>query len=192
MGFAFALRTSEAPPTHLLFLNRSFWPDLEATGQFLTELCEDLSAEHEITFIAGPSYHVAAKRRGVLTRDAIGRVAIIRTWGTRLPKRRLALRMLNLGSYFVLAAIAALWVKRPDIIIAETDPPLLGALGAILKRRWKCRLIYNVRDLYPDIAYANGGVKNRWLLALLSAANQLAYKRSDRVVVLGEDMRQRV
>ncbi len=27
----------------VLFINRSYWPDTEATGQLLTELCEDLA-----------------------------------------------------------------------------------------------------------------------------------------------------
>jgi colanic acid biosynthesis glycosyl transferase WcaI len=31
-------------PPRILFLNRSYWPDAEATGQLLTELCEDLAA----------------------------------------------------------------------------------------------------------------------------------------------------
>src|SRR5258708_38799202 len=39
--------------TRVLFLNRSFWPDREATGQFLTELCDDLSMDHEVTVVAG-------------------------------------------------------------------------------------------------------------------------------------------
>jgi colanic acid biosynthesis glycosyl transferase WcaI len=175
----------------LLFLNRSFWPDVEATGQFLTELCEDLSHEHEVTFISGPSYHVGVAR-SLWTREQLGRVSIIRTWGTRLPKTRLPLRMTNLGTYFILAAFAAFRHEPPDIVIAETDPPLLGALGAVLKRHWGCRLVYNVRDLYPDIALANHGVRNRFLLALLAHANRLAYECADRIAVLGEDMQQRI
>ncbi|MGH7934163.1 MAG: glycosyltransferase family 4 protein [Candidatus Binataceae bacterium] len=173
-------------------MNRSFWPDLEATGQFLTELCEDLSAENEITFIAGPSYHAGQSPRGPWRRERMGTVEIIRTWGTRLPKRRLALRIINLGTYFALAAAAALRLKPPEVVIAETDPPLLGALGAILKRRWGCRLIYNVRDLYPDIAQATGGVKNSLLLRILERGNRMAYESADRVIVLGEDMAGRV
>jgi colanic acid biosynthesis glycosyl transferase WcaI len=176
----------------LLFLNRSFWPDPEATGQFLAELCEDLSAEHEITFVAGPSYHVATKVRGVWRRELLGKIAIIRTWGTRLPKTRLPARLVNLGSYYLLAALAALRVNRPDIIVAETDPPLLGALGVMLKRLWGCRLLYNVRDLYPDIAEATGGVKSRALLKLLEVSNSLTYAWADLIVVLGQDMAERV
>ncbi|MGH7782083.1 MAG: glycosyltransferase family 4 protein [Candidatus Binataceae bacterium] len=176
----------------LLFLNRSFWPDPEATGQFLTELCEDLSAEHRITFIAGPSLHVKQGSRRLFTRDRYGEVEVIRTWGTRFSKRRLAGRLANLALYYVLAAAAALRVERPDVIIAETDPPLLGALAAMLKRRWGCKFVYNVRDLYPDIAEVNGGLRSRALIALLRRANIYAFREADLIVPLGLDMAKRI
>src|SRR5271170_5248349 len=79
--------------TRVLFLNRSFWPDREATGQFLTELCDDLSTDHEVTIVAGPSYHTkdgnAAGFR-LWSRERHGKVTIIRTWGTRFSKSNLA------------------------------------------------------------------------------------------------------
>src|SRR5438309_1407511 len=159
----------------ILLLNRSFWPDVEATGQFLSELSEDLtSLGHEITVIAGPSCHVAGTRRFPWSHEQYRGVNVIRTWGTRLPKTRLVARLTNLGTYYFLAVIAALCASRPDVVVSATDPPLLGALGALLKRRWRCRLVYNVRDIYPDIAEATGGVKSSLLLKLLELSNRLA------------------
>src|SRR5579862_3027846 len=37
----------------VLILNRSYWPDAEATGQLLTELCEDLADDFQVTVVAG-------------------------------------------------------------------------------------------------------------------------------------------
>jgi colanic acid biosynthesis glycosyl transferase WcaI len=172
----------------LLFLNRSFWPDLESTGQFLTELCEDLSSEHEINVIAGPSYHIASKRKIPWHRESLRDIKVTRVWGTRLSKRLLFKRLVNLGSYYLGAVLAAMCQRKPDVVIAETDPPLLGALGALLKKRHGCRFIYNVHDVYPDIAVATRGVKSRFLLKLLELANRWAYECADLIVVLGEDM----
>ena len=181
--------------TRVLFLNRSFWPDREATGQFLTELCDDLSTDHEVTIVAGPSYHTNDRSsRGfrLWSRERRGKVTIIRTWGTRFSKSNLAGRLVNLGSYYLLAAIVAFRLPRPDVIVAETDPPLLGALAAMLKRRWECRLVYNVRDLYPDIAEVTGGVRSPFLLDLLRRGNDYAYERADLIVTLGHDMARRI
>ncbi|MFN8625538.1 MAG: glycosyltransferase family 4 protein [Candidatus Binatia bacterium] len=176
----------------LLFLNRSFWPDLEATGQLLTELCTDLSRDHEVSVIAGPSYHVDTRGRGLWRQDMLGRVRVTRTWGTRLPKRRLLGRLLNLGSYYALAAAAALRSARPDVVVAETDPPLLGLLAVLLCARWRCHFVYYCQDIYPDIAAITGGMRSRPLLALLGWANRLAFRKADLIVVLGEDMRRRL
>jgi glycosyltransferase involved in cell wall biosynthesis len=176
----------------LLFLNRSFWPDLEATGQLLTELCEDLSQDHEVTVISGPPYHVATSGPGLLRRDRLGKIAIVRTWGTTFPKRNLAGRLVNLATYYLLAVAAALRSGRPDVVIAETDPPLLGVLGAFLRAWWGCRFVYYCQDLYPDIAEATGALRSRALLALLDRANRFAYLKADRIVVPGRDMRRRL
>jgi glycosyltransferase involved in cell wall biosynthesis len=100
--------------------------------------------------------------------------------------------MINLGSYFILAAVAALFAPKVDVIITATDPPLLGMLGAALKRWRCCSFVYNIRDLYPDVAIANGGIKSRFLLGLLKWANDVAYAAADQVIVLGEDMRRLV
>ena len=126
------------------------------------------------------------------SRERRGKVSIIRTWGTRFPKSSLPGRLVNLGSYYLLAALVAFRLPRPDIIVAETDPPLLGALAAVLKRRWGCRLVYNVRDLYPDIAEVNGGVRSPLLLDLLRRGNDYAYQRADLIVTLGHDMARRI
>jgi colanic acid biosynthesis glycosyl transferase WcaI len=158
----------------------------------LGELCDDLAASHQITVIAGPPDEARPRGLRLLQRERCGRVEIIRTRGTRLPKVYLTARLLNLATYFALAAAAALRIQRPDLIVAETDPPLLGALGALLKRRWGCPLVYNVRDLYPDIAQVTGGIRSRTLLAILRRANRVAFAHSDLIITLSADMRRRI
>jgi hypothetical protein len=37
-------KRTASPCPSVLLMNRSYWPDAEATGQLLTELCEDLTA----------------------------------------------------------------------------------------------------------------------------------------------------
>src|SRR5271156_174716 len=53
-------------------------------------------------------------------------------------------------------------------------------------------LVYNVRDLYPDIAEFTGGVRSPFLLDLLRRGNDYAYQRSDLIVTLGHDMARRI
>ncbi len=147
---------------------------------------------HDVTAIVGPSTRANSPAHGLVSREMRGRVTIIRNWATTFAKTRLSARLINLATYFACAALSTFGVERPDVIVAETDPPLLGALGAILKRRWRCRLVYNVRDLYPDIAIVNGGVRSRVLLELLARANRIGFERADLIITLGQDMAERI
>src|SRR5580692_6832925 len=112
----------------LLFLNRVFGSETEATGMLLGELAEDLAFENEVTIICARS---AASRRRVwrlFERERFGAVKVIRTFAANISKRRGLLRYLDSLIYLGLAACAALG-ERPDVVICETDPPLLGLLG---------------------------------------------------------------
>ena len=174
----------------LLFLNRSYWPDAEATGQLLTELCEDLVPSFDVTAIAGqPNQNPAGmhyRKQG--WQDHNG-VHVRRVWNARLPKRSLPGRAVNLLSYFVGAWLAALAVPRPDVVIVETDPPLLCLLGAFLRRWHRAKLVVYLQDIYPDIAVALGKLPDGLPTRLLRRLMFGAYRRADRVVVLSRDMR---
>ena len=175
----------------ILFVNRSFRPDTDATGVLLAELTEDLAAAHEVTVICGPANTSPSRMWPPLRRECYGPVKVVRTFGARLSKRNLARRLASLGLFWALACLAALR-ERTDVIIAETDPPLLGALGAIVKRLKGCHFIYYCQDVYPDIAEATRGLKSRPVLALLRWCNQFAYRHADAIVALGADMAARL
>lgn len=175
---------------HILFLNRSYYPDAEATGQLLTELCEDLSERSNITVIAGqPNRNLDNKplrRFGMETHHGVN---IVRVWNTRLPKRWLLGRAINLLSYFLFSILASLTLKqRPDVIVVETDPPLLCLLGAALRRRYGCQLVVYLQDIYPDLAVAIGKLPRSPLIRWLRKLFFNVYRSADRVVVLSDDM----
>ena len=53
----------------------------------------------------------------------------------------------------------------------------------------RCKLIVYLQDIYPDVAVAVGTVRNRWWIRLLRRWLFAVYRRADRLIVLGEDMR---
>lgn len=172
-----------------MVLNRSYWPDAEATGQLLTELCEDLAGQFQISVIAGqPNQNpdgVAFRRRGWEERAG---VRIRRVWNARLPKSFLPARAVNLLSYMLTASWAALRAPRPDIVVVETDPPLLALLGALVQRWRGARLVVYLQDIYPDVAVALGKLSEGRLTRWWRRALRRVYERADRVVVLSRDM----
>ena len=183
----------QSEPARVLFLNRSYWPDEEATGQLLTELCEDLAGTFDVTVIADrprgapadAEYHRCAKdiRRGV-------RIRRVRT--TRFSKRSLTGRIINYLSFLAGAFWAALWVKRPAVVVVETDPPLLCLIGWYLQRVRHTKLVICLQDIHPDIAIALGKLTDGVMLRALRRLIVHTYRRADCVTVLSRDMRQRI
>jgi glycosyltransferase involved in cell wall biosynthesis len=185
------VRPEEGP--EILFLNRSYWPDVEATGQLLTELCSDLARTQRVTVIAGqPNFVKAGRQRGLLHEEEHEGVRIARVGNRRFNKASLLSRAIGLATYLLLTAWAAFCRRRPAVIVVETDPPLLGALGCLLKWWHRSPLVFYLQDLYPEVGLAMGRLRPGLLTRLLWLATQLGLRAADRVVVLGEDMKRRV
>lgn len=171
----------------LLVLNEYYWPGVEATAHLLTELCEALADEYDVTVITG-----AARGAATDGADRRGGVRIVRVGSTSYERRKLALRATNYLTYVSLAARATLSMQRPDIVICMTDPPFLGAVAGLVAKRFRAPLVVVSQDVFPEIAVELGKLKNRVIVETLRAVVGYSLRSAFRVVVIGERMRERV
>lgn len=197
---ATGLRTDARPAAQrsaqvakVLFVNRSYWPDCEATGQLLTELCEDLGRMMPISVLAGQPNHNLQHEEYVGTGvERRNNVSIYRSRHTRFNKNSLIGRAINMVTFLVSASWRSLTIPRHDIVIVETDPFLLALLGSSIKRFRGSKLVIYLQDVYPDIALALGKVRAGLLVRAVRNLLGRAYANADRIVVLGNDMRDRL
>ncbi len=188
-----SLDSAEVPSrSRVLVFNRSYYPDVEATGQLLTELCTDLARERDVHVISGLPNFVTVEGKGLLQKDAHLGVEVTRVRNLRFSKKSLIGRAFGLLTYMILAFWVGLRSRRPDVIIVETDPPFLGLMGVVLRRWHGCSLIYYVQDLYPEVGLALGRLRPGLVTKLLFWATQVGLRGANRVIVLGEDMRSKV
>jgi glycosyltransferase involved in cell wall biosynthesis len=183
-----------ARKARLLFINRSYWPDTEATGQLLTELCEDLAAtgEFEVHVLCGQPNHVSIEGEDTDPKAPMHHgVTIHRARHLQLAKRSLIGKLLNLLSFTWAAWRMSGRLPRPDIVVTETDPFFLGFVGRRIQKRRGSRFIAYLQDIYPDIAVACGKARDGLFIRTLRSWLFGAYSRADRVVVLSRDMKQR-
>ncbi len=176
-----------------MFLNRSYWPDAEATGQLLTELCEDLAGQFEVTVLVGqPNHNPKNEKFSQHTQECHNGVTIERVRHPQWGKRRLVGRAINLIGFLVAATVRAFRLPRADVVVVETDPFMLPLLGRWLKWWYRCRLIVYLQDLYPDVAVVLGKVREGWLTRFLRWRLTQAYRHADAIIVLSGDMKARL
>ena len=179
----------------ILYFNRSFYPDIEATGQLMTDLCEELTKKgHEITVIAGQSYYLNNETKGFfIQRQIYKSIEIIRGIGSTFPKRFLLLRVINLSCYFLNALFGGFLIrKKPDLIIVGTDPPVLGLIGIFFSKWYRAKFVYYCQDIYPDVGIAIGKLKNPIINFMLNQINLLSFKMADKIICIGEFMKIRI
>lgn len=184
---------------HLLILNRSYYPDLGSTGQLLTELCEDLVRCYgwEVTVVAGPAAK-GSGRNGRLPgwmpvrREFVHGVCVLRASGTRFSKAKFPGRATNYVSYLASASVAGLRARRPNVVMSLTDPPLLGTIALAWARVWNVPFVFLCQDVFPEGARALEDFRSPAVEQVLERVNRLLVRHADRVVAIGETMKERL
>ncbi|HKN24127.1 MAG TPA: glycosyltransferase family 4 protein [Candidatus Acidoferrum sp.] len=177
----------------VLLLNLYYPPDTSATAKMANTVVEAIAVKHDVTVLCGrPSYDPTERRVWHLYQtEEAGRVRVIRVGSTDYPRVQMKKRVFNYLSYVLLAVPRAL-ALRCDVLLAMTDPPFEGIVGAFVAMLKNKPYIYNIRDMYPDMAVGGSIVKPGLLARVWEKLHRWALRRATRVIVLGEDMRNRI
>jgi colanic acid biosynthesis glycosyl transferase WcaI len=188
------------PGRRVIFLNRSFYPDITATAQLLTELCESLVKDfgYQVTVIAGRPLVVENNSMNIwpigkiIAKENFKGIEIIRIKNTVFSPKYFLGRMANYLSYFFLSFLAFFKVKEPDLIVALTDPPIIGLVGFSASLCFKVPLLISVKDVFPEAALGLDIRQNKLMLFFLDQINRFCLKKADYLVALGKTMAQRL
>jgi len=192
----------------ILFLNLYFPPDTSATAKSAESMVHALAQKHEVTVVCGrPSYDPTERRPWKLwqterlssrsaqsigeTASDAGAFTVIRVGSTDYPRIQMNRRILNYLTYVKLAFWRAFFIPC-DVIFAMTDPPFNGIVAAYLSVLKRKPLLYDIQDLYPDMAVAGSIVAPGLLTRFWERLHRWALRRATRIIVLGDDMRDRV
>ena len=177
----------------ILLLNQCFYPDVVSTAQYLTELATELSARgHDVTVIAGDRGDDDPSLR-FPRREKWKNIEIIRIQSLSLGKSSRWRRAFNFASFAIVCALRLLLMRRFDVVVALTSPPLISFLGALFVRLKGGSFCFWVMDLNPDEAIAAG-----WLAEGSVAARcfqwmlRYSLKHASETIVLDRFMRDRV
>ncbi len=177
----------------VLVLNLYYPPDTSATAKMAAAFVEPLATNHDVTLICGrPSYDPTERRPWRLSRaEKQHNVSVVRVGSTDYPRTQMARRVFNYLTYVALSVPRALFVPC-DAVLAMTDPPFEGIVGAFVAMLKRKPFVYNIRDMYPDMAVGGSIVQPGLLGRIWEKLHRWALRRETRVIVLGEDMKSRI
>ena len=176
-----------------LLLNQCFYPDVVSTAQHLTDLATELASRgHEVTVLTGDrGYDDPAHR--FPRHERWNDITIIRVPSLSLGKNSRWRRAVNFASFLTACSFRLLTLKRFDVVVALTSPPLISFLAALFVKLRGGRFCFWVMDLNPDEAVAAGWLKERSALArLLQWMLRCSLKNADRTIALDRFMKERL
>jgi colanic acid biosynthesis glycosyl transferase WcaI len=189
-------------------LTPHFEPDVAPTGAVISRIVRELGQrDHTIEVITSlPWYRTHRVEQGyegrlVRCEDASwGRIIRINPFATS-DKRNLLRRAAGYAGFSALSALLGIRGPRTaghqvgtrvDGVLAMSPPLTLGLSGWAIARARRAPLVFNVQDVFPDVAIELGVLKDRRLIAAARRLERICYKRADAITVLAEDLKENV
>ena len=174
-------------------------PDVAPTGAVITRIVEGLVERgHRVQIITSfPWYRehrIEPGYEGKLVdhEDTTwGRITRVHPFPTS-DKNNLVGRAMAYVGFSVLSGIVALRGGRVDGVLAMSPPLTLGLTGWLVARFRRARYVFNIQDVYPDVAVELGVLGSKRLIRLATWLERFCYDRADAVTVLSDDLRDNV
>ncbi len=176
-------------PLRILLLNQCFHPDHVSTAQHLTDLALGLvEAGHQVTVVASSRGYDNPDHR-YPTAESWRNITIRRIWTPGLGKTAKWRRLVDFATFWVNATFILVSLRRFDVTVCLTSPPLISSLGTLMAALKGGAVIPWVMDLNPDEAVAAGWLKAGGLPErFMSALQTWSFRRAMRIVALDRFM----
>lgn len=176
---------------HVVFVNRFFHPDFSATSQMLSDLSFALAEEgFAVTVVTSRQIYDRADADLDQEQQHNG-VNIQRVWSTRFGRSSALGRLCDYLSFHLAAAYKLRAMLGPShLVVAKTDPPLLGITVGIVARSRGAQVINWLQDLFPEVL---GAVTKRHrvaqaLVAILTRTRNRSLAAATMNVAIGDRM----
>jgi len=183
----------------VLVLCPHFDPDAAPTGVVMTEIAGRLiDLGHELEIVTSLPWYTDhriepgwGRRLWRSERTAWGRIIRVHPFPTN--KTNIPARALGFAGFTALAGLAGLFRRRrPDVVLTMSPPLTLGLAGWVAARIRRVPIVFNVQDIFPDVAIEVGAVENPRVVSALRWLERFVYRRCDAITVLSTDLQENV
>ncbi len=188
----------------ILLLTLVFAPDGVSTSVLMTELAQELQARgHDVTVLTTtPHYNIEPEARAkqplrrhwgsLLYRSECGSIPV---YHAAIPAKgsRVGARLLDYARFHAISTLAGFIATGGyDLILAPSPPLTIGLSAWLLGLARGVPFIYNVQEIYPDVAVRLGVLQNQRVIRALELVERFIYRRARVVTVISEWFRRRL
>lgn len=170
----------------------------------MTELAQELdNLGHEVTVLTTtPHYNVEPEARARqplrphwgqwLQRSDLDGIPV---YHVSIPVKgdRVGARLLDYLRFHAIGTLAGLWaVGKFDIMLVPSPPLTIGVSAWLLRLLHRVPFIYNVQEIYPDVAVSLGVLTDRRAIRFFEALESWIYRRAAHITVISEWFRRRL
>jgi colanic acid biosynthesis glycosyl transferase WcaI len=180
----------------ILLLSTYFKPDIASTGVLMTQLAEELvRLGHHLTVVASmPHYdgnRIWSEYRGKLyVRESFNGLDVRRVY-LYVPQHKgnLLGRLLNYVTFNSLSVVVGALAGQYDVVLTPSPPLTNGLAAFLLSRLRRVPYVYNVQDIYPDVAIRLGVLTNPRVITFFKAMERFVYSKAAAVSVISDGFR---
>ncbi|MCL4696712.1 MAG: glycosyltransferase family 4 protein, partial [Burkholderiaceae bacterium] len=180
---------------HILFLTDNFPPEVNAPASRTHEHTRQwVAAGEQLTVITcAPNFPTGRVFPGYSNRiwqeERIDGIRVIRVWSYITANEGFARRVLDYVSYMLMAFVAALFVRRVDIVVATSPQFFTAVAGWAVGALKRVPFVFELRDLWPESIKAVGAMKESAVIRGLEKLELFLYRRAALIVSVTHSFR---
>lgn len=175
----------------ILFLCQFFYPEHNSSATLPFDTAKCLANEgFSVGALCGyPKEYNDTKK--VTAREKKDGVSIHRLRYLQLSRQSKLGRLVNYFSFTLSVLLHICEIKDYKSIIVYSNPPILPIAAILANRLFKTKIVFVSYDVYPEVAYASGSLKEGSAVSsVMRRINQSLFRRAEAVVALTDEMRE--
>jgi glycosyltransferase involved in cell wall biosynthesis len=172
----------------VLIISQYFPPETGGAANRLHSFARSLKEEgHDVVVVTEkPNYPEGIiqeeYRDGWFDHREYDGISAIHAWVYTRPEKTFMTRMLFFLSFMVMAVIGARRAKGDfDVVLASSPPLFVGVSGWLVAQIKKAKFVFDVRDIWPEVAVAMGALTNPQAIQLAEALEHFIYRKADAI-----------
>lgn len=178
---------------HIIYLHQYFVPPEGMGGTRSLEMARRIvRAGHKVTLITSDAYfpkedYHLNEKVNYLTIEGVNVIVIKNPYSNSMSFTQ---RICSFLKFAFFATTVALKTEKVDVVFATSTPLTIAIPGIISKKILRCPMVFEVRDLWPEIPIALGFLKNPINKFLARALEKISYANSSHIVALSPGMKE--